>query len=119
MEIKERIGGGYIVYSTYNDMKTLLETHKNIVEDCKRQLENNKEEIEKLMLKDAPKGYSGGTSYVDADCVHGSKPELRYDILEKFIDEQNKLYHMIEVSTNSIEYYQKVIDGLNRQWFNL
>jgi len=84
------------------------------VSECARKIEENKQEIERLMR---PMGFAGGNiSYVDADNIHGQgKEEMRYDMLQNFIDEQNKLYHMIEVSTNSIEYYQKAIQNIENE----
>lgn len=102
------------IRGTYTDLRILLKTHKHIVSECKRKIEENKQEIERLMR---PIGFStGNISYVDADNIHGQgREEMRYDMLQNFIDEQNKLYHMIEVSTNSIEYYQKAIQNIENE----
>jgi len=102
------------IQGTYTDLRILLKTHKHIVAECERKIEENKQEVERLMR---PMGFStGGISYVDADNIHGQgRPELRYDILENFIAEQNRLYHMVEVSTNSIRYYEHAIQDVEGQ----
>ena len=103
-----------LIQGTYTDLRILLKTHKHIVSECARKIEENKQEIDRLMR---PMGFAGGNiSYVDADNIHGQgRQEMRYDMLESFISEQNKLYHMIEVSTSSIEYYTKAIQNIENE----
>lgn len=91
------------------------------------------------MIKNScPKGYSHGTSYVDADCIHGSKEELHADMIQKYIEEceryKNMIYLQEEIlkglvktknkvdeklkTLKGLEYkvmYLKMVEGMNLQ----
>lgn len=76
---------------TYKNLIELIEINENIKFNC----ESNLRLIQKFILKQAPKSYSCGTSYVDADCIPGRKLELHETDYEKLIDEMEKLNSMI------------------------
>lgn len=76
---------------TYKNLIELIEINENIKFNC----QSNLRLIQKFILKQAPKSYSCGTSYVDADCIHGGKLELHETDYEKLIDEMEKLNSMI------------------------
>jgi hypothetical protein len=80
------------MYKCYKELLELIDINEKILNNCKQNLRD----IELYMIKSGqPKGYGKSTSFLDADCVHGSKPELRYDILQQLVDEQEKLGSMI------------------------
>ena len=78
------------------------------ITEIKQRLEKNKDLLKKTeqfyIDRNAPQGYKSGTSYLDADCIHGSKKE--YGVAEMVI-EMRRIQHMIELDTNNLEYLVK------------
>lgn len=66
-------------------------------------LENEKEHYLKQLHK-PPQGYPSGTSYLDADCMHGSSNQVSLDNLYSKIENMQK---DIEDEKKAIEYLQK------------
>jgi DNA-directed RNA polymerase specialized sigma subunit len=78
--------------NSYKDLLELIDINENILNNCKQ----SHRQIEMYLLKQGrPAGYREATSYIDADCIKGSRPELHADSLQKLIDEMSKLESMI------------------------
>lgn len=87
---------------SYNDLIETIEIAEGILSSC----ENSLYKIECFFIKEKKNGcpLSGvGTSYVDADTIHGGKPELRYDNLAEIIKEQRHLENMIFLQEGILE----------------
>jgi hypothetical protein len=76
---------------SYRNILELIEINENIKFEC----ESNLRVFEKFFLKAGPKGYSGGTSYQDFDCIHGSKAEIGLMELESISTSIDKLKELI------------------------
>ncbi|RUT53392.1 hypothetical protein NPD9_1710 [Clostridium botulinum] len=94
---------------TYKNLLDLIEMNENIKYNC----ESNLRLIERFFFKQGPKGYSEGTSYLDADCIHGSKPEMHIEDYAKLIDETEKLRHMIELQDSILEGLYKTKNSID------
>lgn len=80
------------VINNYKELNDLIKMNQNILDQCKENLLK----INKHLIKNnCPSGYSSGTSYVDADCIHGSREELHPDMLQNLIDEGERYRSMI------------------------
>ena len=84
---------------TYKNLLELIEINENIKYNC----ESNLRLIERFLLKQGPGGYSSGTSYLDADTIHGSRSEIGYEDLKKLLEESSKLRSMIELQKNILQ----------------
>jgi len=93
---------------TYNNLLELIDINENIKYNC----ESNIRLIEKFLLKQGPKSYSSSTSYLDADCIHGSRKEMDTEDYGKLIDELGKLRHMILLQNS-------ILDGLYKTKKNI
>jgi len=96
---------------TYKNLLDLIEMNENIKYNC----ESNLRLIERFFFKQGPKGYSEGTSYLDADCIHGSKPEMHTEDYAKLIDETEKLRHMIELQNSILEGLYKTKNSIDKK----
>lgn len=96
---------------TYKNLLELIEITENIKFNC----ESNLRLIERFILKQGPKGYSSCTSYVDADCIHGSKSELHAEDYEKLIDESEKLKHMINIQDSILKGLYQTKDKIDKK----
>ncbi|EHN17044.1 hypothetical protein [Clostridium sporogenes] len=88
--------------NSYKDLMKLIEIHEEI-------LDSYKESLSKingfLLYSGAPEGYKKGTSYVDADCIHGGKKFLHPDMME------NLAYGTEEIK-NMISKEEDILKGL-------
>lgn len=84
---------------TYNNLLELIDINESIKYNC----ESNLRLIEKFLLKQGPKGVPNGTSYLDADCIHSSRPEMHLEDYAKLIDESEKLRNMILLQENILK----------------
>ncbi len=94
---------------TYKNLIELIEINENIKFNC----ESNLRLIQKFILKQAPKSYSCGTSYVDADCIHGSRNELNALNYKKLIDEMEKLNSMIFLQEEILKGYYEAKQNID------
>lgn len=60
--------------------------------------------LSRLLESGAPQGYSTGTSYLDADCIHGTK--RTYDLVE-LVDRLRELDNFIYLDEIILENYLK------------
>lgn len=84
---------------TYKNLLELIQINENIKHNCKINLRL----IEKFLLKQGPKGFSSGTSYLDADCIHGSRGEMHAEDYGKLMIECEKLTNMIFLQDNILK----------------
>ncbi|WP_061316886.1 hypothetical protein [Clostridium botulinum] len=84
---------------TYKNLLELIKINENIKHNC----ENNLKLIEKFLLKQGPKGFVNSTSYLDADCIHGSKGEMHVEDYGKLMIECEKLTNMIFLQDNILK----------------
>lgn len=79
--------------NSYKDLLNLIEIHTNIKESYE-------ESLDKILLflkySGCPDIYKTRTSFVDADSIHGSRKELRPDILQNMLNEINRTKQLIE-----------------------
>lgn len=87
---------------SYKDLLSMIDSHENILKSCRDSLAQIKEF---LLNQGAPQGYKEATSYVDADCIRGSRKELHPDMFQKLIDEAQRIENMIFLEEN-------ILDGL-------
>lgn len=71
------------------DLESMKETHKLIIDNALKE----RKYFKKLLLR-GPTGYSEGTSYLDAECIHGSRNDMTVD---RIVDEISKLDNMIYI----------------------
>lgn len=100
---------------TYKNLLELIEINEEIKHNC----ESNLRLIEKFLLKQGPKGYSSGTSYLDADCVHGSKKEMGLEDIKKLMEESERLESMIYLQNGILEGYYKIKKMVDEKLKNL
>ena len=69
-------------FQSYKSILELIEINESIKYSCQTTLLDS----QKFLLKQGcPVGYSTGTSYQDADCIHGSRVEVGVVQLEKMV----------------------------------
>lgn len=101
---------------SYKNLTELIDINKNILEQC----EINLREIEHYLRdQGAPKGYSKGTSYLDADCIRSTRAELRPDLLQKLIEEAERLNNMIYIQRGILDRLIKTKDSIDDKLKNL
>lgn len=84
----------------YEDLLELIGVNENIYNNCRKSYR----EIERFLLNlGMPAGYPEGTSYLDADSIHGGKKELHSDHLQQLVDEMRKLESMIFLQESILE----------------
>lgn len=94
---------------SYKDLLNMIDSHENILKSCKDSLA----QIQSFLVSQgAPQGYKEGTSYVDADCIHGSRKELHPDMLQKLIDEAQRTENMIFLEENILENLYKTKENV-------
>ena len=96
---------------TYKNLLELIEINENIKYNC----ESNLRLIERFILKQGPKGYSSGTSYVDADCIHGGTAEMHEEDYKKLLDESEKLKHMIFLQEEILKGLYETKKGIDEK----
>ncbi|WP_061317549.1 hypothetical protein [Clostridium botulinum] len=84
---------------TYKNLLELIKINENIKHNCK----SNLRLIERFLLKQGPKGFPSGTSYLDADCIHGSKGEMHVEDYGRLMSECEKLKNMIFLQDNILK----------------
>ncbi len=104
---------------SYNDLLKLIEINESILNNCRHSI--------KLICRyqinqGAPAGYPEGTSYVDADCIHGGRKETHLDDWKRLIEEVSRLESMVFLqeeilrglykTKESIDEKLKGLDGL-------
>lgn len=78
---------------TYKNLLGIIEINENIKNNCVESLK----QIEDFLLSQGPQEYKNCTSYIDADCIHGSRKEMHAEDFKKLLDEAEQLRHMIEL----------------------
>ena len=96
---------------TYKNLLELIEINENIKYNC----ESNLRLIERFILKQGPKGYGSGTSYVDADCIHGGIAEMHEEDYKKLLDESEKLEHMIFLQEEILKGLYETKKGIDEK----
>ncbi|NFQ86839.1 DNA-binding response regulator [Clostridium sporogenes] len=100
---------------TYKNLLELIKINENIKHNC----ESNLRLIERFLLKQGPKGFPSGTSYLDADCIHGSKGEMHVEDYGKLMNECEKLKNMIFLQDNILEGLYKTKKNIDEKLKNL
>lgn len=70
-----------------------------------------KEEKENLLKTVGPAEYSNGTSYLDADCIHGSRKEM---CIQEIIEQSGRLENMIYLENCILEKTEKEIKKIKK-----
>ncbi|WP_251861955.1 DNA-binding response regulator [Clostridium sp. Marseille-Q2269] len=96
---------------TYNNLLELIKINENIKQNC----ENNLRLIERFLLKQGPKGFPNSTSYLDADCIHGSKGEMHVEDYGKLMNECEKLKNMIFLQHNILEGLYETKNNIDKK----
>lgn len=74
------------------EISELIDLNINILNGCRE----SKIKIECfLLMSSCPDGYSEGISYLDADCIHGSRKEYHVDDYQRLMEEMSRLDSMI------------------------
>ncbi|UFH65574.1 DNA-binding response regulator [Clostridium cadaveris] len=74
------------------EISELIDLNTNILRGCRE----SKIKIECfLLMSGCPDGYSEGTSYLDADCIHGTRKEYHVDDYQRLVEELSRLDSMI------------------------
>ncbi|APH23432.1 hypothetical protein RSJ22_17720 [Clostridium botulinum] len=100
---------------TYKNLLELIKINENIKHNC----ENNLKLIEKFLLKQGPKGFPSGTSYLDADCIHGSKGEMHVEDYGRLMSECEKLKNMIFLQDNILKGLYETKKNIDEKLKNL
>ncbi|EKS4344831.1 DNA-binding response regulator [Clostridium botulinum] len=100
---------------TYKNLLELIKINENIKHNC----ESNLRLIERFLLKQGPKGFPSGTSYLDADCIHGSKGEMHVEDYGKLMNECEKLKNMIFLQDNILEGLYETKNSIDEKLKNL
>ncbi|MGO5075202.1 DNA-binding response regulator [Clostridium sporogenes] len=100
---------------TYKNLLELIKINENIKHNC----ESNLELIEKFLLKQGPKGFPSGTSYLDADCIHGSKGEMHVEDYGRLMSECEKLKNMIFLQDNILKGLYETKKNIDKKLKNL
>jgi len=83
----------------------LIELNTKILENCK----DSKLKIEHfLLMSGCPAGYGEGTSYLDADTIHGSRKEYHVEDYQKLYEELGKLDSMIFLQEEILKNLDKL-----------
>jgi DNA-directed RNA polymerase specialized sigma subunit len=101
---------------SYKDLLELININENILSNCKE----NKRMIEMFLLKQGrPAGYREATSYLDADCIRGSRAELHAEDYQKLIEEMEQLDNMIYLQEEILKNLYKTKDEIDHKLINL
>ncbi len=91
------------------EINELIKLNENILERCLY----SKSQIESFFrYHSEPKGYSKGTSYIDADTIHGSKKEYHPEDYQKLIEELGRLESIIFLQTEILDNLNKLREDL-------
>lgn len=103
-------------FKNYKELMTLIEINESILETCK----HNLWQINKYLIRNnAPTGYAEGTSYIDADCIHGGRKEMHPEDWQKLIEESGKFQSMIELQESILNGLKQTKDKIDEKLLNL
>jgi len=81
------------IKDSYENIMELIQINESIRYTCQKNLLS----IEQFLFKQGrPKGYSSGTSYMDADLVRSSQPELGCHELQLLLDNMGRMEAIVE-----------------------
>lgn len=100
----------------YKDLLELIDINENILNNCKQSYR----QIEMFLLKQGrPAGYREATSYIDADCIRGSREELHAEDYQKLINEMQQLDSMRFLQEEILKNLYKTKDEIDNKLINL
>jgi len=105
--------GGINIYTieTYKDIQELINSGEIVRDNALKSLLDIQEYLEG---QGKPKGYSTGTSYVDADTIHGSRGESHADTYQRLVNAAASLNNMVIVQEKALERYYKIKEEVDK-----
>ncbi|KLU74260.1 MULTISPECIES: hypothetical protein [Clostridium] len=101
---------------SYKNLLNLIESHESTLGVCKENLLA----IEKFLVShSAPKMYSECTSYLDADCIHGSRKEMHADVLQNIIEESERIKQTILLEEHLLRSLYSAKENVKNKLKNL
>lgn len=99
-------------FKSYKELLALIDINESILETCR----HNLSEINKYVIRNnAPTNYPEGTSYLDADTIHGGKKEMHLEDWQKLIEEGGRIQSMILLQESILKGLKETKDKIDKK----